>query len=323
MDENDDLDEDGKMVDTRSWDRGDWRKYYDGVLQKKPVDGTVRSRESTTMQIVCVGLGRTGSTSLALALQVLGYTVLHDDEQTDVAEEWYHFEGAEWKENADAKWSEGGIISEDELMQIMGIYGYNVTFKTQYLWAVDHPEIKSILTVRDDPDAYVDSWLNAVPYVDYMKQRPFRWMGVVQQMMPEIEGEYKGETTGWHPEDYKNREKLRSGYTKHIADVQAAIPADRLLTYNVKEGWEPLCKYLGKPIPAVPFPHTHDKVKLAGEMFVLWFVTWTWPLFLACPAVSCWLLIRTHIIPSLNKKRTRWPRSNERKQKAGLEKFGR
>lgn len=72
------------MVDTRSWDRGDWRKYYDGVLQKKPVDGTVRSRDSTTMQIVCVGLGRTGSTSLALALQVLGYTVLHDDEQTDV-----------------------------------------------------------------------------------------------------------------------------------------------------------------------------------------------------------------------------------------------
>ena len=188
---------------------------------------------------------------------------LFNDIRRRRAEEWYHFEGAEWKENADAKWSEGGIISEDELMQIMGIYGYNVTFKTQYLWAVDHPEIKSafsflfsqmlfsfslshdtddfecccllsavaiikgILTVRDDPDAYVDSWLNAVPYVDYMKQRPFRWMGVVQQMMPEIEGEYKGETTGWHPEDYKNREKLRSGYTKHIADVQAAIPADR------------------------------------------------------------------------------------------------
>ena len=68
---------------------------------------------------------------------------LFNDIRRRRAEEWYHFEGAEWKENADAKWSEGGIISEDELMQIMGIYGYNVTFKTQYLWAVDHPEIKS------------------------------------------------------------------------------------------------------------------------------------------------------------------------------------
>ena len=30
---------------------------------------------------------------------------------------------------------------------------------------------------------------------------------------------------------------------------------DRLLVYNIKDGWEPLCEFLGKPIPAVPIPH--------------------------------------------------------------------
>ena len=88
-------------------------------------------RDSTTLKVVCVGLGRTGSTSLALALTVLGYMVQHDDEQVGVAEEFY---------NQHTK-----IISEDELQQIMGIYGYNATFKTSYTWAVDRPETKGAL----------------------------------------------------------------------------------------------------------------------------------------------------------------------------------
>ena len=33
------------------------------------------------------------------------------------------------------------------------------------------------------------------------------------------------------------------------------VPSERLLVWNVKDGWEPLCKFLGKPIPNIPIPH--------------------------------------------------------------------
>lgn len=77
---------------------------------------------------MCLGLGRTGSTSLAIALKVLGYEVLHDDEQTEFTEEFESY----------AK----GILSYDELMQILAIEGVNASFKTASSWAVDQPEVK-------------------------------------------------------------------------------------------------------------------------------------------------------------------------------------
>ena len=33
------------------------------------------------------------------------------------------------------------------------------------------------------------------------------------------------------------------------------VPAERLLVWNVKDGWSPLCSFLNKPIPPTPFPH--------------------------------------------------------------------
>ncbi|KAL4886175.1 hypothetical protein BJY04DRAFT_213709 [Aspergillus karnatakaensis] len=41
----------------------------------------------------------------------------------------------------------------------------------------------------------------------------------------------------------------------HNTEIVSRIPADRLLVYNVKEGWDPLCRFLGVEVPAGPFPH--------------------------------------------------------------------
>jgi Sulfotransferase domain len=32
------------------------------------------------------------------------------------------------------------------------------------------------------------------------------------------------------------------------------VPEDNLLEYRPQDGWEPLCKFLGKPVPAEPYP---------------------------------------------------------------------
>jgi len=47
---------------------------------------------------------------------------------------------------------------------------------------------------------------------------------------------------------------FRRKYREHNIIVQATAPRDRLLVMNVKEGWEPVCKLLGQPIPNCGFP---------------------------------------------------------------------
>jgi hypothetical protein len=37
------------------------------------------------------------------------------------------------------------------------------------------------------------------------------------------------------------------------------IPAEKLLEFNVKQGWGPLCSRLGLPVPNVPFPHQNER----------------------------------------------------------------
>lgn len=86
-----------------------YRQWYDEALNKgmhtKLLDAQPKSKQST-IQVVGLGLGRTGSTSVALALGKLGFLSIHDDEQPDLAEEF-------WAE-------EVGAITKDQLHQLFG-----------------------------------------------------------------------------------------------------------------------------------------------------------------------------------------------------------
>ena len=41
--------------------------------------------------------------------------------------------------------------------------------------------------------------------------------------------------------------------------MRDTIAAERLLVFNVAEGWEPLCRFLETPEPATPFPRSHPR----------------------------------------------------------------
>jgi len=80
-----------------------------------------------------------------------------------------------------------------------------------------------------------------------------------------------------------DREGSIKSFKAWIERVKATVPPEKLLVFDVKEGWEPLCKFLGKPIPAVPFPNVNDKEELKASMnkvlmityplnFLLWLV---------------------------------------------------
>lgn len=56
---------------------------------------------------------------------------------------------------------------------------------------------------------------------------------------------------GCHPLD---RAGLRAAWNRHHDAIASTIPPDRLLRLPLPFSWEPLCQFLDRPIPAVPFP---------------------------------------------------------------------
>ena len=65
-------------------------------------------------------------------------------------------------------------------------------------------------------------------------------------------------------------------YARWNAAVREYVPADRLLEFNVKQGWAPLCDFLGVPVPAGEFPRVNDAASMhriirAGNAFLVAF----------------------------------------------------
>ncbi len=55
-------------------------------------------------------------------------------------------------------------------------------------------------------------------------------------------------------EDWDDPETLMAAYERHNAEVRAGVALHRLLEWRATEGWEPICKALGVPVPDIPFP---------------------------------------------------------------------
>jgi hypothetical protein len=66
-----------------------------------------------------------------------------------------------------------------------------------------------------------------------------------------FEEEFKGKI--------EDREAMVAWFNNWNEQVKNTVPPDKLLVYNVAEGWEPLCKFLNVQVPSTPFPQTNKK----------------------------------------------------------------
>ena len=56
-------------------------------------------------------------------------------------------------------------------------------------------------------------------------------------------------------------------FNRHNEQVRRDVPPDRLLVFDVREGWEPLCAFLGVPVPeGKPFPHVNDTAQFRSQI---------------------------------------------------------
>jgi len=125
-----------------------------------------------------------------------------------------------------------------------------------------YPSARFILTTRD-PARWYDSASSTIfqagPTIgEFLKiglQMPFseplrRTVDVFKLTDTLFKREFDGRL--------KDRAHVMARFEAHNAAVRAAIPAEQLLEFEVKDGWGPLCAFLDKPVPDVPFPRTNS-----------------------------------------------------------------
>lgn len=127
-----------------------------------------------------------------------------------------------------------------------------------------YPDARVVLTVRD-PDAWYDSVKRTIYSFDpgpalkakMLLSMPFSSTArnLFQVIMLNDKSIWKRQFQG----SFQNRDYAIQNYLNHIEEVKRTIPADRLLVFDCKDGWEPLCRFLGQDAPAGSYPRTNRK----------------------------------------------------------------
>jgi hypothetical protein len=191
-----------------------------------------------TMKLIGVGLGRTGTASLKMALERIGFGPC------------YHMSELLLDPTRAPLWVAAAEGQPDWRAIFQG-YVATVDYPGCSFWrelARTYPESKLLLSVRD-----ADSWFESTQETIFSP--------TMSSMLTDSPLRMFFEKTVW--KDFGDRVHERAfmvDYFKHHnAAVQAAVPAERLLVYEVGQGWEPLCQFLGVPVPEAPFPRINTR----------------------------------------------------------------
>lgn len=137
------------------------------------------------------------------------------------------------------------------------------TYRQYRALAARYPEAKVILTVRD-PVAWHQSALSTT----YSASPPPLRVALFALKLPfsvrlrRLLRALNLAKGVWHRDfggRFEDRSHALRTYHTHLEEVRRTIPEERLLVFDVREGWGPLCTFLGVPVPAEPFPHLNDR----------------------------------------------------------------
>ena len=241
------------------------------------------------MKVICAGWGRTGTRSLKYALEYLNSkpsyhmqnillnkndaTLWHNLIFNNTSTAYnYKCPGCGYKIKKDRKKCGGcgSDLAGDKYNweDIFEGYAACLDFPScnYYKELMEfYPDAKVILTIRDD-ESWIKSWnvlnnqvlnsftfkfLAKIPYTSFKLQKDIH-----NKMILGEEGAFKGATTD---------KAIKQRFNEWNQSVIDYVPKDRLLIYQVKDGWKPICDFIDKPIPDIPFPYK-NKTKNMGHI---------------------------------------------------------
>jgi hypothetical protein len=211
-----------------------------------------------SLKVIGAGLGRTGTESLKQALEILGfgacYHMFELMKHPDHVQEWEKLERGE----------------QPHYTRLFDGYQSTVDFPACMFYRefmAQYPNAKVVLTVRD-----ADKWYDSAAKTIFRGAPRFfvalaPLFGLLSRMArdyPKVDAlALRLVNERFFQGRKEDREHTKSIFNAWNEEVKRTVPPEHLLVYEVREGWEPLCRFLGVPIPSAPFPHANS-----GEDFM-------------------------------------------------------
>lgn len=202
------------------------------------------------LRVVGAGLGRTGTSSLKSALELLlGGRCYHMFELIQRPGDTDHWQRA----------VEGEVVSWDWLSQD---YVATVDFPAAMFWRellAANPDAVVLLSTRKSAEVWWESFQRTIlqsmsrdvptDRPDWAERRAMN-LSVLARLTP-----------AW-----RNRADAIAAYERHNADVRRIVPAERLIDWRPGDGWEPICSVLGEAVPQTPFPHENTTADFRARL---------------------------------------------------------
>ncbi len=213
------------------------------------------------MRLIGAGMPRTGTLTQKEALELLGFApcyhwvnILADLDQVEL---WDH-----------------ALDGEEIWPSVFGGFEATVDWPGGFFWKrliERYPDAKVLLSVRD-PEAWEQSFRETVWSMGHgeslvhllssaratVDPRWSRYVALVERMFWSPEGTFAG--------GHERPEQLIEAFVRHNEEVKRTVPAEQLLVWEVSEGWEPLCAFLGVEVPAEPLPRSNDRETFTGRV---------------------------------------------------------
>jgi len=212
------------------------------------------------VKVIGAGFGRTGTRSLKAALEDLGFGPC------------YHMSEVIAEPSRVRQWLDVGEGRRSDWDEIFAGYHSALDWPAASYWrelAEHHPGAKVILTVRDPAQWYTS--ISETIFAGALAERrklPLR-RRVVRRLIA-----LRAPDFALYPRMARatvfdrifdgrigDRDHVIEVFERHVAEVKAAIPPERLLVFAPGDGWEPLCAFLGVPVPDEPYPQTNDRAE--------------------------------------------------------------
>lgn len=209
-----------------------------------------------SIKIIGAGFPRTGTTTLKRSLESLGFDRVYHMKELLVNPDMLHY----WKtldQTGDTDWD-----------SLYAHFDATVDFPG-YPWYKEHmkryPDARVILTVRD-----FESWYKSVTstVLTAGPQTPGEKIKMIGKLLASSRARkvvacikfFKNKFFAREFEGrFEDKAYAEKRWNEHLEEVKNHVPKDKLLVYDVRDGWKPLCDFLGVPEPKEPLPHLNKK----------------------------------------------------------------